>query len=312
MKIDRLLAITILILNRGRISAKELADRFEVSTKTIYRDMEALNQAGIPIVAHQGTAGGYDILEHFTIARQYLSLDEITSVLTAVRGIGTVLDDATFASVLEKVKALLHKSDRAQWERQNDPIVLDLNPWGQGEEARNKVNVLKQAIHETRKVVLRYIDKDGTESDRVAEPYALILKGNVWYVQAFCTLRDDFRVFRLSRVRHLRDLPERFDKRTAPPLDGYSWEPGWSKHKEKTMVLAFQPEVRHRVGDTFHPDQVTDMPDGSMRVTGQFPEDEWFYGMVLSYGDGVKVESPEEVAKEVVDRAKKIVGRYAN
>ncbi|WP_438351164.1 helix-turn-helix transcriptional regulator [Paenibacillus sp. FA6] len=146
MKIDRLLAMTVLLLNRERVSAKELAERFEVSIKTICRDMDTLSQSGIPVFAHQGTSGGFEIMKQYTISRQYLTFGEISSIVAAVKGMGTVLDDSTFASLNEKVKALLSKSDKQQSEQQGEGIVFDLNPWGQGPEARNKVNPLRRII----------------------------------------------------------------------------------------------------------------------------------------------------------------------
>lgn len=310
MKIDRLLAMTILLLNRGRISAKELADRFEVSTKTIYRDMDTLSQSGIPIFAQQGTSGGFEIMEHYTISRQYLTFAEISSIIAAVKGLNTALDDKTFASLQDKVNALLNKSDKQQTAQHGEGIVFDLNPWAQGPAARHKVNLFKQAIEQTQKVTMSYINMNGTETERVIEPYQLILKGNVWYIQGYCTLRKEFRIFRISRVQQLVLLQDTFERRQTPSLDGYSWESGWIGKTEVDVVMIFQPQVRYRVGDSFHPDQVTILEDGVMRVEGPFALDDWFYGMLLSYGDNVKVEQPEEVVQQIMLRAQNIIRRY--
>ncbi|NIK79115.1 putative DNA-binding transcriptional regulator YafY [Paenibacillus castaneae] len=312
MKIDRLLAMTVLLLNRERMSAKELAERFEVSTKTIYRDMDTLNQAGIPIFARQGTLGGFEIMEQFTLSRQYLSLSEITSVIAAVKGISSALDDDTFASLHEKVASLLTKSDKRQSEQRGEGIIFDLNPWGQGPAARHKVNELKQAIEELKRIKVTYINMNGTESTRVVEPYALILKGNIWYLHGYCTLRHDFRVFRLSRIQELHTRMETFERRTAPSLSSYAWKSEWSPEAKTNMTLLFCPKVRYRALDTFPPDQVTILEDGSLRVQGEFALDEWFYGMLLSYGDNVKVEQPSHAAEEMIRRARNILKRYLN
>ncbi|MFX3636620.1 MAG: helix-turn-helix transcriptional regulator [Candidatus Pristimantibacillus sp.] len=310
MKIDRLLAMTVLLLNHERISAKELADRFEVSTKTIYRDMEALNQSGIPIVAHQGTSGGFEIMEHYTINRQYLTLAEISSLVAAVKGIHSALNDDMIANLLDKVTALLSRADRKETEKHGAGIVFDFNPWGQGPLVRDKVNLLKQAIEETRQVEFDYTNMNGTASSRVVEPAALILKGHLWYLQAYCTLRQEFRVFRLSRVHKEVIGKKSFERRQAPSLEGYSWDPAWSSGTDVAMVLTFHPQVRHRIEDTFSPDQVSILDNGFLQVKGLFTADEWFYGMLLSYGDDVKVEHPAAVAEEIVKRAHKIIERY--
>lgn len=312
MKIDRLLAMTVLLLNRGRISAKELADRFEVSTKTIYRDMDTLSQSGIPVLAHQGTAGGFEIMEQYTLSRHYLSLTEISSLIAAVKGVSTALDDATYAGLQEKVQALLRKSDKHGESRLGDSLVFDFNPWGQGPAARDKVNLFKQAIADKRMVKLSYINMNGTESERVVEPYALILKGSVWYVHSYCRLREQFRVFRLSRVQKLDLLLDGFERREAPSLEEYKWDAEWSNSADTIVTLIFEPQVRYRVGDSFQPDQVTILENGCLRVEGKLVVDEWFYGMLLSYGDQVKVEQPAYVAEQVIKRAQNIVNRYNN
>ncbi|MBH5319605.1 YafY family transcriptional regulator [Paenibacillus sp. GSMTC-2017] len=310
MKIDRLLAMTVLLLNRGRVSAKELAERFEVSTKTIYRDMDTLGQSGIPIIAHQGTAGGFEIMEQYTMSRQYLTLHEIEAVVAAVKGINTVMDDGVFASLLEKVKAQLNKVDQTTMEQQGTGIVFDFNPWGQGSTARDKVNRLRGAVENASLVTIEYLNMNGTESKRVVEPVVLILKANVWYLHAYCTLREDFRVFRLSRIQNLHVMEQSFVRREVPSLDSYVWDPMWAQHTKHEIVLTFHSSVRYRIGDSFHPDWVTVLRDGSIQVSGTFILDEWFYGMLLSYGDHVKVEKPAYVADEVVSRAKKIINRY--
>lgn len=312
MKIDRLLAMTILLLNRERISAKELAERFEVSTKTIYRDMETLNQSGIPIVAHQGTSGGFEIMEQYTIARQFLNLNEIKTMVSVVKGINSVVDDRMFGTLLEKVKALLHKADTIHADQSHTRIIFDFNPWGQSPAARDKVNTLRQAIEETRKVRIQYMNMNGTESERVIEPSALILKGYVWYLHAYCTLRKDWRVFRLSRILDLQMLMEHGVRRETPSLDRYEWDTEWSKDTKQEVVLTFQREVRHRIVDSFDPESVTVLEDATIQVREEFAEDEWFYGMLLSYGDHVKVEQPACVAEELVRRAQRIIARYAN
>lgn len=311
MKIDRLLAMTILLLNRGRTSAKELAERFEVSTKTIYRDMDTLGQAGIPIIAHQGTSGGFEMMSQYTISRQMLTLDEIASIFTAVKGVRAALDDRTLDRLLDKVESLLQHSDPKPGAGQPEDLLFDLNPWGQGKSARDKVRLLRQAAGQTRKVKLKYINMNGSDSWRVIEPGRLILKGNVWYLQAYCTLRENFRIFRVSRIQEMSMLLDTFNRRELPPLESYDWNPEWSAKEAYSMVtLRFSPLVRHRVGDSFSPEQISIQEDGSLRVQAELALDEWFYGMVLSYGDQAVIEAPELAADEVMRRAHKIVEQY--
>jgi len=313
MKIDRLLAITVLLLNRGRLSAKELADRFEVSSKTIYRDMDTLCQAGIPIVAHQGITGGFEIMEHYMIDKYWLSAEEMSTLVTAVKGLSSALEDPQMGMLQEKIKALLRRVEQGLGdEYRKEPVVLDFQPWGQRQGLKPAVGLLKQAIHDKRRVQMEYIDAEGSAERRTIEPASLFLKGNVWYVQAFCLEREDFRLFRLSRMQDIKMLSEAYEPRPWPGKERLEWDSSWSNAREQETVLLFEAAARQRVADMFPPEQVTVNPDGSLRVHVLYKLDEWFYGMILSFGDQVLVELPGEAAEEVKRRAKRMLLRYDN
>ncbi|WP_145038800.1 YafY family protein [Paenibacillus sp. Y412MC10] len=313
MKIDRLLAITVLLLNRGRLSAKELADRFEVSSKTIYRDMDTLCQAGIPIVAHQGITGGFEIMEHYMIDKYWLSAEEMSTLVTAVKGLSCALEDPQMGMLLEKVKALLSRVEQGLGdEYRKEPVVMDFQPWGQRQGLKPAVGLLKQAIHDKRRVQMEYIDVEGSAERRTIEPASLFLKGNVWYVQAYCLEREDFRLFRLSRMQDIKMLSEAYEPRPWPGRERLEWDSSWSNAREQETVLLFEAAARQRVADMFPPEQVTVNPDGSLRVHVLYKLDEWFYGMILSFGDQVLVELPGEAAEEVKRRAKRMLLRYDN
>lgn len=313
MKIDRLLAITVLLLNRGRLSAKELADRFEVSSKTIYRDMDTLCQAGIPIVAHQGITGGFEIMEHYMIDKYWLSAEEMSTLVTAVKGLSSALEDPQMGMLLEKIKALLRRVEQGLGdEYRKEPVVMDFQPWGQRQGLKPAVGLLKQAIHDKRRVQMEYIDAEGGAERRTIEPASLFLKGNVWYVQAFCLEREDFRLFRLSRMQDIKMLSEAYEPKPWPGKERLEWDSSWSNAREQETVLLFEAAARQRVADMFPPEQVTVTPDGSLRVHVLYKLDEWFYGMILSFGDQVLVELPGEAAEEVKRRAKRMLQRYDN
>jgi predicted DNA-binding transcriptional regulator YafY len=311
LKIDRLLAMTMMLLNRKRVSAKELADYFEVSTKTIYRDIDTLNQAGIPIVAHQGINGGFEVLEHYTMSRQFLSLDELLSIRAAVIGISRTFDDQSFANLLEKVQALLNRTEQAKLEHSGHPVTFDFNPWGQGLLAKEKITCLRTAVEERRMVTFHYTNLQGTASTRVVEPAGLVLKGNTWYLQAYCTDKKEFRVFRVTRMKELQCKDQRFEWRKAPSLESYTWSTEWTQNTDIEVVLRFRSEASSRVEESFPSDQIEELPDGSIRVRGNYSDNEWLRGLLLSFGDKVKVEEPVFMAKMLKDMARKIVEQYA-
>jgi predicted DNA-binding transcriptional regulator YafY len=215
--------------------------------------------------------------------------------------------------LLEKIKALLRRVEQGLGdEYRKEPVVMDFQPWGQRQGLKPAVGLLKQAIHDKRRVQMEYIDAEGGAERRTIEPVSLFLKGNVWYVQAFCLEREDFRLFRLSRIQDIKMLSEAYEPRPWPGKERLEWDSSWSNAQEQETVLLFEAAARQRVADMFPPEQVTVNPDGSLRVHVLYKLDEWFYGMILSFGDQVLVELPGEAAEEVKRRAKRMLQRYDN
>ncbi|SFF41739.1 Predicted DNA-binding transcriptional regulator YafY, contains an HTH and WYL domains [Paenibacillus algorifonticola] len=310
MKIDRLLGIVVLLLGRKRWNATELAERFEVSIKTIYRDMETLGLAGIPVASHHGAAGGYEIMEQYTLNRQLASAKEWKALLAAVKGIASALNDQAYHELLTKVNALLPQAAHEEHGRQGEELVLDLQSWGSGLDLKPKLALLQQAITESRVIHLRYASSAGNESERAVEPAALIMKGSVWYVQAYCRGKQGFRMFRLTRILGLSLMLERFEPRQSPQLEGLIWRSDWAVDQETPMLLLFQPQVKHRVYDAFPSVFITELADGSLQVAGSFSLDEWFYGLLLSFCQHVRVLAPAYAAEEVKRRAQLIFEIY--
>ena len=142
MRIDRLLSIIILLLNRDRMSARELADRFEVSIRTIYRDIDAINLSGIPIISFPGTGGGFGIMENYTIDRQVLTLNDIMTILSALKGIHTTFDDRTMENAIEKITSLLPQETSKQLEKEQEQVIFDIMPYGYTAERRHLLKKL--------------------------------------------------------------------------------------------------------------------------------------------------------------------------
>ncbi|WP_010501744.1 helix-turn-helix transcriptional regulator [Paenibacillus elgii] len=310
MKLDRLLAITMLLLNRNRVSAKELSERFEVSLRTVYRDIEAINQAGIPIVSYAGQTGGYEITDRYRLDRQLLSFDELQSLIVALRGMQTTLDDRHFGSLLDKVGALLVKSEQGSVTDASKQIIIDMNPWRNGTADKEKLETLRKAIRENRLTAFEYTNGKGEQAERLCEPMSVVLKGYVWYMYGYCRLREDFRIFRLSRMRNLQAGTETFERRELPAdqLDS-RWTRRETRHSVN-LVLQFTSKVRVPVEDYYKPEQIEYGPDGTLVVRASHPDAHWTYAHLLSYGADVKVLEPEAVASRLREEALAIARLY--
>ena len=200
MRIDRMLSITIMLLNRDRISARELAEKFEVSVRTIYRDIEAINIAGIPVVAHSGTNGGFSIMENYKIDRQYLTLNDMISIITSLNSVGFILDDINADSAMEKIRNLVPREKESEINLKAEQIVIDILPWGYPVKYKRMLKEIQRAIKSNYLTNIFYTNSRRESVSRLIEPMTLILKGYIWYLFAFCRLKNDYRIFRLSRI----------------------------------------------------------------------------------------------------------------
>ncbi|HOV12847.1 MAG TPA: HTH domain-containing protein, partial [Spirochaetota bacterium] len=168
MKLDRLLSIIVILLNRDRVSAKELAERFEVTVRTIYRDIDAINLSGIPIISYSGNNGGFGILENFKLDKHYLSMEEMTSILSALKGINKTLEDKTIDTTIEKIRSLVPESAKSDnYLSLNETIAIDILPWGATENIKEKLKIIKKAANERKTLTIKYFSSSEETSERI-------------------------------------------------------------------------------------------------------------------------------------------------
>lgn len=301
MKLNRLLEITTILLNKKTITASELAERFSVSTRTIYRDIDVLSVSGVPVYATQGTNGGISILEDYTVNRTALSNSEKESILFALQ----TLQSTKYPEidvVLEKLGSIF-RNTATDW------ISIDFSPWGANPNAYNKFTDIKTAIMQSRVIEIDYINTYNLKSRRKIEPMRLIFKSQAWYLWGFCLEKQDYRTFRISRIKRVEIRDETFDRSKVHVIEGRSAE----TEKEKPcahVVLQFTEEALYRLYDDFDDKWIHDNGDGTYTLEIDFPEDEWVYGYILSFGCFVKVIEPEHLRKIIKERSERITEFY--
>ncbi|WP_053376447.1 helix-turn-helix transcriptional regulator [Paenibacillus sp. FJAT-27812] len=304
MKLDRLLAITMSLLNQTRVSATELAERFEVSLRTIYRDMESINQAGIPIISFPGSDGGYEIMSGYRIDKQVLSFDDFLAICSALRGAKSATDSSDINELLERIGALMPAPASGASSVQVD---LDFKP---APNDKGKIELLHKAIKELKVVRFHYLDNKGQETERMVEPMGLFLKGYVWYLYGYCLTRSDIRVFRLSRMLHLSSLPDTFIRRNYTMKDVEQQFMEKADFQKVRAVLRFQPEMKTRVRDEFGYDEVSDHSDGTLSVIAHYSSTERAVRSILSYSSYVMVIEPAELIEELAGHIRKMARIY--
>ncbi|GIP34521.1 hypothetical protein J2TS4_37310 [Paenibacillus sp. J2TS4] len=177
MRLDRLLAITMILINRKKVPAKELAEMFEVSPRTIYRDIEAINQAGIPIVSYPGANGGIGIVESYRLDKNVWTPDELASITVALRSISSSYQDAQSDLALEKIKTLIRDDEMESFESRTAHLFIDYSPWSNDPEHKQMITLLQEAARSSRVITFAYRSAEGTVTERKAEPHTLVFKG---------------------------------------------------------------------------------------------------------------------------------------
>ncbi|WP_105617148.1 helix-turn-helix transcriptional regulator [Vallitalea okinawensis] len=298
MKLDRLLAIVMLLLNKERITAQELSERFEVSIRTIQRDIDAICMAGIPIVAQRGQQGGYGIIDTYKVDKSFFTYDEIQVLLASLKGVTKAYDDPNLKMIMEKIMTL--QENEGNWH-----VEMDFSPWGISKEQKQRLEDIRNALSSKRVLRFEYINANGETSIRTVEPGSMLLKINTWYLYGFCKLRDDFRLFKISRIRHLEVQDEICDSdRVYKP---YTFH--YDSRPIVELKLRFEKSALNRLDDYFELDDMK-IKDDLIDITVTYPLDEWIYSTLLSFGDQVEVLEPDHVRQEIQKRAKQILSKY--
>ena len=308
MRIDRMLSIVVMLLNRNRISARELSEKFEVSIRTIYRDIDAINLAGIPIISYSGNNGGFGIIENYKIDHQLLTFNDMCAILSALKGINTTFEDKELDSAIEKIKSLVPKDKADSLDLYLQQVVIDILPWGYTKKQKERIKTIQNSIINNNILEFNYKNTKGEETKRKVEPITLVFKGYAWYLFGYCLLKNDYRVFRLSRMKKVLILKEIFDRKNISYQDFMKYDT--AETKIVSLVLKFSPEVRVRVEDFFGEEQIEYQENGDMIVKISFPEDQWVYSFILGFGEYIEVLEPEHIRKIIQEKAKKIINNY--
>ena len=297
MEQGRLFKIVYYLLDKGRATAPELAEKFEVSVRTIYRDLDAISAAGIPIYTVQGKGGGIFILPEFVLEKSLLTPQEKEQILMALQGLAAAENSRT-DELLTKLGGLF-RVQGANW------IEVDFSDWHKNTAGAELFDELKRAVFSCRRVSFSYFAGEGGCTVRTVEPVKLIFKSKDWYLYGFCLLRNDYRFFKLTRIKDLMLLPETFLRRKA---DVPELKPTIQQERLISVRLKFSPAAAFRVYDEFT-DTVEKDAQGSLYVTVDMPE-RTLYSYILSYGDAVEILEPDELRRSMKEKLTRMAEKY--
>ena len=308
MKVDRLVSIIMLLLDKKRIGAQALAEMFEVSPRTIYRDIDTISMAGIPVRSTSGVGGGFEIMQKYKIDRKVFSTADLSAILMGLSGLSNMMRGDELVNALAKVKSFVPADRAKNIELKANQVYIDLSPWIGNRNIQPNLEIIKTALQESKLLSFEYADRNGNKTTRTAEPYQLVLKSSHWYWQGYCYKRNDFRLFKLSRTSNLQIQDEFFTPRDyqKPQLD------------ITDILETMQTRIQIRIHKTVM-DRVLDYcayedftPDGDEHYMVRFPfiENEYHYNILFSFGDKCECLAPLHIRTEMKRRIQDIAALY--
>ncbi len=290
MKVDRLVSIIMILLDKERIGAQELAELFEVSPRTIYRDIDTINMAGIPVRGASGVGGGFEIMQKYKIDKKVFSTADLSAILMGLSSLSNMIRGDELVNALAKVKSFIPADRAKDIELKANQIYIDLSPWMGNRNIQPYLEIIKTALQESKLLSFEYADRYGNKTSRTAEPYQLVLKSSHWYLQGYCHKRNDYRLFKLSRISNLQMETETFTPRDYP-----------KPQLEFADILAtMQIKIKIRIHKSIM-DRVLDYcpdedfsPDGDEHYIVRFPflENDYYYDILFSFGDKCECLEP--------------------
>lgn len=298
MEQSRLFKIVYHLLENGKSTAPELAEKFEVSIRTIYRDLDAISATGIPIYATQGKGGGISLLDDYVLEKSLFSEKEKEQMLMALQGIAATEGEKT-DELLSKLSALF-QTKSTNW------IEVDFSDWVKNAARQDIFNDIKKAIFDRHIISFSYFDSKGFWLKRSVKPIKFIFKSKDWYLYSFCLLRNDYRFFKLTRMKDLVIADETFIQKISniPKIKAEI-----QKHNTVSVNLKFSPQVAFRVYDEFT-DSVTTDCENNLYVTANLPDNEIMYSYLLTFGDCVEVLTPKYVREGIMKKLNLILKKY--
>ena len=299
MKIDRLIGILSILLQKEKVTSAELAEKFEVSRRTILRDIETLNMSGVPIMSEQGQNGGISVMDGYRVDRTLLSSDDMQAILSGLRSLDSVSGTNRYRRLMEKISA------KEMSVNADEHIIIDLSNWDRSA-VSDKISLIKAAIENEEKISFNYFSPE-RESFRIIEPYHLVYQWSGWYVWGYCTEREDFRLFKLTRMTSLESTGE---KRVPREVPVYTCDKLRHIKGDIRAVIRFDSSQKWRLIDEFGVNMLKYEEDGSIILDNTWSDPSALYRHVLTFGDSAEILEPEEYRRGFSEMLKKLTKIY--
>lgn len=292
MRVHRLLSIILILTNKKSVTASELANHFEVSLRTIYRDMDKISEAGVPIAAHGGHGGGYYIMDPYSVKDLFFNKGEMQTVLSLVDGLQILFgNNQQFNDILMKCQ---HSLDD---DRSEDVIKINMSHFSMSEELAGYLSIMNKAIEEKQVLAFYYINRKFNYEERIIEPMRITFSSGEWFLEGFCRVRQNYRRFKFTRIKELHTNGQHY----VPNRSIADMETGFHKSYEINSIelkLHFRERIGKQLAEHFYQDSIEKVDDGYL-VTDVLPNDEGLIKFILGFGQDCRVLYPIELRDKV-------------
>ncbi len=308
MKIQNLVETIFLLLSKEKVSAKYLSERFNVSIRSVYRYIDDLSLT-IPIFNVRGRNGGFSISDDFKISSTYLTKEEKSTLLNIIAGVKNEVSSPIIERLFDKISSI-SKVRSTNLNVNFGNLIIDGSAWGNSESYKEKLTIIEECIENKSSLLIGYQDRDGQVSEREIEPHTLILKQGLWYCYAYCHLRNTFRLFKVGRIEKMKILPKNFERRETSNLKGLLNE-WYSTLNSQNVELLVDKTIKSDVEEWLGVDKVITMPNGEIKINTPIPLDDVLVSKILSFGNKIKVLSPQTLKNSVLEMANQVIKNYS-
>jgi len=309
MKINRIITIIMILLQRDRVSARFLSEQLNVSLRTIYRDIQVIERARIPIITYAGSQGGISILKDYKISKGLFTKDDVTVLLKGLNLLSSpILSENEKSLTHEKIKSFLSQQELNDLDNDLNQLAVDLSPWFLKQNINNKIAIIKGAFKQQLLLSFDYRKIKNDAISRLIEPYQLLFKEKEWYLQGYCLNRNDFRIFKLSKMSKVHKTDINFIKRSTPDMVSLFKQD--MKTKVFKIKLLIDSSILERILDYCDERDIHPFKDNKYLADFDFIEDDYSYGILMSFGDKCLCLAPEHVRNELIQRTEKLWRLY--
>lgn len=307
MKYEIMLGILFDLLSKRSATSKYLAEKYGVSVRSIYRYMEQLEAAGIPLYTIRGANGGFAIIDTFRFTSSFMTENEYKQTINALTAIVDSVPNKTLESALNKLKSSI-RNEFSTYNITSGNLIIDAGPWGDAVGYKSKLSVIQKGIEEKLSLNITYHDRNGQITERIIHPYIVVFKQGLWYVYAYCTLRQTFRFFKIGRIEKANILKQSFVRKSLDkemlPLDFWN-----NSTKARTVTMEVSSKYLSDIEEWLGIENIKNI-DGKIIAEAKLPYDEGLVSKIMSFNDGIKIIQPKELISRIIESAKHILNIY--